>query len=116
MLQHDADGSWQTWQHGDASNSWKTPAAMLQHDADGSWQTWQHGDASNSQTAWHADGANWHHATACMSQTVQSDGWSAILGCILCIFKFLPLYFLYSSHLAKVYILCSGQQTSENVF
>ncbi|CAL1127088.1 unnamed protein product [Cladocopium goreaui] len=77
MLQHDADGSWQTWQHGDASNSWKTPAAMLQHDADGSWQTWQHGDASQSQTAWHADGANWHHATACMSQTVQSDGWSA---------------------------------------
>ncbi|CAL1142475.1 unnamed protein product [Cladocopium goreaui] len=88
--QHDADGSWQTWQHG-----WKTPAAMMQHNADGSWQTsWQHGDASDGQTAWHADGANWH---ASMSQTVESDGWSAILGCILCIFKFLPLYIFYTA-------------------
>ena len=77
------------------SSSWKTPAAMVQHDADGSWQTWQHGDdASDGQTAWHADGANWH---ASMSQTVESDGWSAILGCILCIFKFLPLYIFYTA-------------------
>ena len=76
------------------SSSWKTPAAMVQHDADGSWQTWQHGDASDGQTAWHADGANWH---ASMSQTVESDGWSAILGCILCIFKSLPLYIFYTA-------------------
>ena len=88
---------WQTSADGQCHGQWQPSGTW--HDADGSWQ-----------------------ATASMSQTWQSDGWSAILGCILCIVKFATIYiyicFLKDTAVIQqiyiyIYTLCLGQQTSE---
>lgn len=60
-------------------------------------QRWQ--DDSQRWMGWPSDGGQWQEAdgswTHTMSATMEGDGWSAIL----------------CRHLAKVYILCLGQQT-----
>ena len=82
---------WQTSADGQCHGQWQ-PSGQWQ--PDGQWQP-SDGQWQPSGT-WHDADGSWQ-ATASMSQTWQSDGWSAILGCILCIFKFLPLYIFYTA-------------------
>ena len=72
---------WQTSADGQCHGQWQPSDGQWQP-SDGQWQP---------SGTWHDADGSWQ-ATASMSQTWQSDGWSAILGCILCIVKFATIY------------------------